>query len=138
VVLDTATGRVLALASATAEDANAAAAFPASWRDRAAASTFEPGSEMKALTVAALIDQGLATPNTVLDTPMLRTLPGATIHDAVPHPAHLTTAGVLRYSSNVGISRLVERLGPHIHETASLLSCQNLPDYWGLNSFRIL
>jgi cell division protein FtsI (penicillin-binding protein 3) len=113
VVLDTATGQVLALASASSEDLTApAGSSPANWRDRAAASTFEPGSEMKALTVAALIDRGLATPNTVLDTPMRRKLPGATIHDAVPHPAHLTTAGVLRYSSNVGISRLVERLGP--------------------------
>jgi len=112
VVLDTATGRVLALASAPAENPNATSGTsPVTWRDRAAVNTFEPGSEMKALTVAALIDRELTTPDTVLYTPMQRTLPGATIHDAVPHPVHLTTAGVLRYSSNVGISRLVQRLG---------------------------
>ena len=43
---------------------------------------------------------------------MTRTLGRHIINDVVPHPSDLSLTDVLRYSSNVGISNLAERLSP--------------------------
>jgi cell division protein FtsI (penicillin-binding protein 3) len=72
---------------------------------------FEPGSTIKALVAGALINEGAAKPTTTLETPMYRDIPGKRIRDAVQHGPVLNLAGILRYSSNVGISTLAERLG---------------------------
>ncbi|AFD26081.1 peptidoglycan D,D-transpeptidase FtsI family protein [Deinococcus gobiensis] len=112
VVIETRTGRVLAAASYPPFDPN-------SWRDYSAETrrnrpfldVFEPGSTVKGLVVAAALNENLTTPSTVYDTPMRRHVGGrwgSTIGDAVQHPATLTTKQVLRYSSNVGMSHIVE------------------------------
>jgi cell division protein FtsI (penicillin-binding protein 3) len=113
VVLETRTGRVLAAASYPPFDPN-------KWRDYSAETRrnrpfldiFEPGSTIKGLVVAAALNEGLTTPDTVYDTPMSRYVGerwGSTIRDSVQHPGQLTTRQVLRYSSNVGMSRIVEK-----------------------------
>lgn len=110
-VVETATGRILALASAPSFDPNRWRAYaPTARRVRPLFDTFEPGSVVKPLVVAALLDAGLTRPDQAYATPMRRAVGGATINDAVPHPARLTTAQILRYSSNVGMSRLVEAM----------------------------
>lgn len=112
VALEVKTGRVLAAASYPPFN-------PASWRSFSAADrrnrpfldTFEPGSVIKGLVVAAALNDGTTTPNTSYDTPMTRRVGqrwGSTIHDAVPHAPRLTTADILRYSSNVGMSHIAE------------------------------
>ncbi|MGI8746995.1 MAG: peptidoglycan D,D-transpeptidase FtsI family protein [Deinococcus sp.] len=114
VVLDTHSGKVLVAASYPAFD-------PKSWRDfdaqarrnRPFLDRFEPGSTVKGLVVAAAIQEGLTTPGSLYDAPMSRRIGGprgATIHDAVAHPPILSTKQVLRYSSNVGMSHIVENL----------------------------
>ncbi|WP_425148058.1 peptidoglycan D,D-transpeptidase FtsI family protein [Deinococcus sp.] len=112
VALDTRSGKVLAVATYPAFDPNTWKAQSASvWRNRAFLDTFEPGSTIKGLVVAAALQENLTTPSTVYSTPMTRRVGGrfkALIHDAVPHPAALTTKQVLRYSSNVGMSHVVE------------------------------
>ena len=116
VVMETRTGRVLAAASYPPFDPN-------TWRDSSAAArrnrpfldVYEPGSTIKALIVAAALNEGLTTPETVYDTPMRRYVGGrwgSTIGDSVDHPDRLTTREVLRYSSNVGMSHIVERFAP--------------------------
>lgn len=108
-VLDARTGELRALASVPGYDPAAwRTAPPERWRNRAALDEYEPGSVLKALTVAALLDAGLTTPETRYDTPMRRRVAGATIGDLVPHPATLSTRQILRYSSNVGMTRLVD------------------------------
>jgi cell division protein FtsI (penicillin-binding protein 3) len=73
---------------------------------------YEPGSTMKALTAATLIDTGKATPTDPVTVPSAWTSPeGHTIHDATGHPVeHLTLTGVLQQSSNVGISQFGVRV----------------------------
>ncbi|WP_315941242.1 penicillin-binding protein 2 [Deinococcus sp. Marseille-Q6407] len=115
IVLETRTGRILADASYPPFDPNHWRDYqPSDWRNRPLLDVFEPGSPIKGLTVAAALNEGALTPETVFDTPMRRYVgdksSGSTIGDAVQHPAKLTTTGVLRYSSNVGISHVVERL----------------------------
>ncbi len=76
---------------------------------------FEPGSVAKALTVAALINDGAVDLSRYFSTPMTRRIGRYTIHDAVARPAgvnSLDVQGILRYSSNVGMSHLVENYSP--------------------------
>lgn len=111
VVLDTHTGKILAAASWPAFDPNRWREYPdfqKQWQNRPFMDTYEPGSVVKALTIASVLNDGRLTPNTWFDTPMARRVGGATIHDSVFHPPKLDTRHVLRYSSNVGISHMVE------------------------------
>lgn len=73
---------------------------------------FEPGSTIKALTAASLLDSGLADPTTQVYAPYTIEFPnGAKVHDAAAHGVlQLTLTGVLEQSSNVGITQLGEAL----------------------------
>ncbi|WP_121368259.1 peptidoglycan D,D-transpeptidase FtsI family protein [Frondihabitans australicus] len=73
---------------------------------------YEPGSTMKVLSAASLIDQGKASPSTEVTVPDERTFPwGGRIGDAETHPVEkLTLTGILANSSNVGISLIGTRL----------------------------
>ncbi|GHF98236.1 penicillin-binding protein 2 [Deinococcus piscis] len=115
IVLETRTGRILAAASYPPFDPNNWRDYqPSDWLNRPLMDVYEPGSPIKGLTVAAALNEGTITPSTVFDTPMRRYVgersSGSTIGDSVPHEPKLTTTGVLRYSSNVGISHIVETL----------------------------
>lgn len=112
VVIETRTGRILAAASYPPFNPNEWRKFSAdARRNRPFLDVFEPGSTMKGLVVAASLNEGLTTPDTLYSTPMRRFVGGrwgSWINDAVPHPGSLTTKQVLRYSSNVGMSHIVE------------------------------
>lgn len=115
VVMETRTGKLTALASVPGFDVNAWRQVPPDrWRNRAALDEYEPGSVIKALTVAALLNEGRTTPDSTYDTPMWRRFAGATINDIVAHPGQLKTRQILRYSSNVGMTRLVENVPPQL------------------------
>lgn len=117
VVLETRTGRVLAAASYPAFDPNEWRTFSQDdRRNRPFLDVFEPGSTIKGLVVAATLNENLTTPETVYNTPMRRHVGGrwgSFINDAVDHPGRLTTKQVLRYSSNVGMSHIVQDF-PHL------------------------
>lgn len=113
VVMETRTGRVLAAASYPPFNPNEWRKYTQdARRNRPFLDVFEPGSTMKGLVVAATLNEGLTTPSTLYSTPMRRHVGGrwgSVINDAVPHPGTLTTQQVLRYSSNVGMSHIVEQ-----------------------------
>lgn len=114
-VLETRTGRILAAASYPPFDPNRWRDYePSDWRNRPLLDVYEPGSPIKGLTVAAALNEGLVTPDTEFDTPMRRyvgdNVSGSTIGDSVAHDPTLTTTGILRYSSNVGISHIADKL----------------------------
>jgi len=79
---------------------------------RSFSSPYEPGSIMKPATVAGMVDQGLVTAATPVDVPSRFTdgLPaGRYIKDSYGHgDVHMTVAGVIMNSSNIGISELVK------------------------------
>ncbi|MFC6590693.1 peptidoglycan D,D-transpeptidase FtsI family protein [Deinococcus lacus] len=114
VVMEVRTGRLLAAASYPPFDPNRWREFKdTDRRNRPVLDVFEPGSVVKALVVGASLNEGYITPQSTFDTPMARHIgssPGATIHDLVPHPPQLQTPDVLRYSSNVGMSHVVEKM----------------------------
>jgi len=113
VLMEAKTGRLLAVANGPKFDPSAPRGDPSkdiSWRNHAFLTPIEPGSTMKALTAATLIEEKAATLSSKVYAPMRRIVGGRQISDVVQHPETLTLAEVLRYSSNVGISRLAERL----------------------------
>ncbi|HTD91576.1 MAG TPA: penicillin-binding protein 2 [Burkholderiales bacterium] len=113
VVLDAATGEVLAMANFPTYDPNQRAKVDASrMRNRTVTDLFEPGSTLKPFTVATALETGTVTPETVIDTASGQmTIGSATIHDAHPSGA-LTVAQVIQKSSNVGAAKLALRLPP--------------------------
>jgi cell division protein FtsI (penicillin-binding protein 3) len=111
VVLDVATGDVLAMANfPTYDPNNRARVDPSRTRNRTVTDLFEPGSTLKPFTVATALEAGTVTPNTIIDTaPGQLTIGPATIHDAHPSGA-LTVAQVIQKSSNVGSAKIALRL----------------------------
>jgi cell division protein FtsI (penicillin-binding protein 3) len=120
VVIDIATGRVAAMASAPSYDPNGpgptAAAEPAGKpeppRNRAVTDGYEAGSVMKVFSVAAALDDGTVAPDTEFDLNGGRLVVGKSkaITD-VEHDPYLTVAGIIKRSSNVGAAKIALKLG---------------------------
>lgn len=113
VVMDVRTGEVLALASVPTFDADKPGAAPAEVRgNRAVTDIFEPGSVGKLVTVAAALEKGVVTPDTVLTVPDRIQVSTKNFKDSESHAVErLTVTGVLVKSSNVGTIQIAQRLG---------------------------
>lgn len=111
VVLDAATGEVLAMANFPTYNPNQRGSIdPARMRNRTVTDLFEPGSTLKPFTVATALELGVVTPTTIIDTAPGQLIIGkAIIHDAHLSGA-LTVAQVIQKSSNVGAAKLALRL----------------------------
>jgi cell division protein FtsI (penicillin-binding protein 3) len=115
VVMETRTGRLLAVANGPQFDPAAPRRSPEtdlSWRNHAFTYALEPGSTIKALTAAVLLEENVARLDTRVEAPMSRRIAGWTISDVIKHDQNLTLSEVLKYSSNVGITTLAERIPP--------------------------
>jgi len=112
IVMNPRSGEILALANAPNFNPNNYKAFsPEYWKDRAVQSIYEPGSTFKIITVAAALEEGLTTPEEVIDCQMgAIVLAGHTIHDHERLGA-LTVSQVIENSSDVGAIKLGLRLG---------------------------
>ncbi|MDF2940804.1 MAG: penicillin-binding protein [Gammaproteobacteria bacterium] len=107
VVLDPQTGEVLAAVSYPSFNPNSYTdRSGTNVKDRAITDTFEPGSTMKVITLAAALDSGKYTATTPIDTdPGFFFVDGNKIRDDGNYGLIDTTA-VLTKSSNVGISKI--------------------------------
>ncbi|HWU88679.1 MAG TPA: penicillin-binding protein 2, partial [Kofleriaceae bacterium] len=111
VVLEVGTGRVLALSSYPSYDPNTGEGIAGGARNRPVTDVYEAGSGMKLFTVAAALEAGAVTPDTSFDLQWGNLQIGTkTIHD-VYHDPTLTTAGIIKRSSNVGAAKIALRLG---------------------------
>ena len=113
VVLDAKTGEVLALANWPSYNPNNREKPNVTvLRNHVVTDLFEPGSTMKPFTVAAALELGKVTPNTVINTEHgVYTVGGRKIHDTHPE-ASLTVAQVIQKSSNVGASKIALSMKP--------------------------
>jgi len=113
IVMDPRDGGILALANWPQVDANSPGDAPDYARqNRAIGATYEPGSTFKAFTVAGALEQGEVTPDTSFDLPPTIKVADREIGES--HPVGyrtLTTAGILKESSNVGAIMIGQRLG---------------------------
>jgi cell division protein FtsI (penicillin-binding protein 3) len=113
VVLDVATGEVLALANYPSYlPSKRQNLSGAQLRNRALTDTFEPGSTMKPFIAALALEKGLVRPDTVIQTaPGRLTIGGSTIGDAHPHGL-LTVNEIIQKSSNVGTVKMAMQIQP--------------------------
>jgi len=113
VVIDPASGEILALAQTPVFNPNAVSASRAEDRKiKAVVDVYEPGSTLKAVFLGVLLDQGLTeTQDLVFCENGSWTVHGRTIHDHVPH-GWLSVADVLKVSSNIGVAKLSEKIAP--------------------------
>jgi cell division protein FtsI (penicillin-binding protein 3) len=113
VILDVATGEVIAMANLPTFNPNAAdLGRPDAHRNRAVTDLVEPGSTMKPLTVSTALAAGVVTANTLIDTnPGYMALRGGfTIRDVPRNNGVLTVGGVITRSSNIGAAKIVEKV----------------------------
>ncbi|HXV11110.1 MAG TPA: penicillin-binding protein 2 [Burkholderiales bacterium] len=113
VVLDVATGEVLAMANVPSFNPNNRGKLdPRRTRNRAVTDIFEPGSTLKPFTVAAALEGGDVKPESVIETaPGQLSIGNRVIHDAHPQGA-LTVSQVLQKSSNVGTAKMALKMKP--------------------------
>ena len=113
IVYRPATGDLLAVATAPTFDPNKPGASPAEDRgNRPLTEAYEPGSTGKIITASALIEEGVIRPTTPITVPNRLTRADKTFKDFEDHPVqHLTYAGTIAKSSNIGTIRAAERLG---------------------------
>ncbi len=113
VVMDPTNGEILAMASVPQYNPNRfGEADSASYRNRPIVDTYEPGSTIKSLTAAAVIDAGLFTPDSMFELPPSIKVGGRTIGEAHPRPiANWSLTEIVTKSSNVGSVKLGQALG---------------------------
>jgi cell division protein FtsI (penicillin-binding protein 3) len=82
-------------------------------RNRAVTDTFEPGSTIKAFSIASALDGGKYTPNTVIDTyPGWLRVGHNLVHDE-HNNGQLTIRQILQLSSNVGVTKMILSIPPN-------------------------
>lgn len=117
VVLDAATGQVLAMANTDTVDPNKNIEDQLKegkdFENRSISHPYEPGSVAKIVTAAAALQEGITTPDEVHQVPGSIDMAGVTVNDAWPHGTEpYTTTGIFGKSSNVGTLMIADKLGP--------------------------
>lgn len=115
IVLDPHTGAVIAMASLPSFDPSAYGSYSlADFNNPAIAGAYDPGSVMKAVTMAAGVDTGAITPDSSFYDPGEVTVDGTALYnwDRIGHGEENMTQ-VLQYSANVGAVWVAQRVGAH-------------------------
>jgi cell division protein FtsI (penicillin-binding protein 3) len=111
VVLDPATGKILAMASQPDFNPNSFARYrQKNYRNRAVADAYEPGSTLKVFLVAAALNENLVTPGKIFDCERGNyRVGGKVIHDHHPYEK-LSVSEILKFSSNIGAAKIGKAL----------------------------
>lgn len=112
IVMRPKTGEIIALANYPFFDPNAHDRYSGEyWKNRVVSDSFEPGSTFKAFLIAAALNEGVVKPTDKIycENGTFR-VANAIIRDVHPY-GWLTVEEVIKYSSNIGASKIGERLG---------------------------
>ncbi len=116
VVLDPRTGEVLAMVNQPSYNPNDRAQYvAANYRNRAVTDMFEPGSSFKPLVIAAALESGEFTPNSIIDTSpgTLRVSARLVVTETERvNYGRIDLATLLAKSSNVGAAQVALALEP--------------------------
>ncbi|MFJ2903560.1 peptidoglycan D,D-transpeptidase FtsI family protein [Streptomyces sp. NPDC087212] len=113
IVQDTRTGQILAMADSPGFDPNdLSKANPDALGNAALQDAYEPGSTAKVMSMAAVLEQGVATPLTHVVVPNRLHRGDRLFKDDIDHATwNLTLNGVLAKSSNIGTILATGQLG---------------------------
>lgn len=108
VILDVPTGEVLAMVNSPSFNPNSRNNVdPSTRRNRSVTDVVEPGSTIKAFTIAAALESGKWKPHTPVDTtPGTLTLADGRVIRDVHNKGLLDVTGVITHSSNVGAAKI--------------------------------
>ncbi len=113
VVLDIATGEVLAMVNQPAYNPNDREQLtPKTYRNRAATDIFEPGSSIKPFFVMAGLLSGKYDSHSLIDTPAFMKIGDRIVRDDHGPLGRADLATILARSSNVGMAKLATSLEP--------------------------
>jgi cell division protein FtsI (penicillin-binding protein 3) len=112
IAMSPSTGEIFGMANYPTFNPNEHAKYSSdAWINRGVSQTYEPGSTFKILTAASAIEEGVATPDDVIDCQMGSiTLFGRLIHDHARFGL-LTVKQIMEKSSDVGAIKLGLRVG---------------------------
>ena len=111
VVLDVATGEILAMVNQPGYNPNILTGGDGERRrNRALTDTMEPGSTVKPLVVATVLERGLVTPETRISTAGGSLRVGNGVVRDVHSYGTLTVTGIITKSSNVGVVKLAQMM----------------------------
>ncbi|GAB7107800.1 cell division protein FtsI [Streptomyces phaeofaciens JCM 4814] len=124
VVQDTRTGEILAMANSPGFDPNdLTEANPDALGNAALQDAYEPGSTAKIMSMAAVLEENVATPLTRVTVPNRLHRGDRLFKDDIDHPTwYLTLNGVLAKSSNIGTILATGELGKTQAEANRVLS----------------
>jgi cell division protein FtsI (penicillin-binding protein 3) len=110
VVMDRATGEILAMAS-VARDSTTGATYNDA-QNRAITTTFDPGSVMKAVTMSSAIEAGVVSSGTVRRVPPKLDIYEETfVDDSRFQDEDMTVTQILARSSNIGTIEIAQQMG---------------------------
>jgi len=112
VILDVDSSEILAMVNQPSYNPNDPGHDTDGMRNRAVTDVIEPGSVMKPIAITSVLENGIATPTTPVETtPGYTVISGHTIRDHNNYGL-LDVTGVLTKSSNVGVTKLALELDP--------------------------
>lgn len=121
VMLEVGTGQVLAMANQPSFNPNSRKNLQGNrFRNRAVTDVFEPGSTMKPFAVACALEQGIYSPDSIIDTSPGTLRVGRNMVRDLRNYGALDITHILQKSSNVGVSKIGLSLSPD-----SLWECYN-------------
>lgn len=119
VVLDTDTGEVIAMVGVRRGDDGVVRVTSG---NIAAVEAAEPGSVVKAITIASALNEGTVTPDTMFDVPYAAKFSDTVLHDAEPHAdEYWPVSQILTKSSNIGTIKIMMSLGDTMRARKSTL-----------------
>ncbi|MFJ5259163.1 peptidoglycan D,D-transpeptidase FtsI family protein [Streptomyces sp. NPDC088387] len=123
IVQDTRTGEILAMANSPGFDPNdLSRAESANLGNDALQDAYEPGSTAKVMSMAAVLEENVATPGTHVVVPNRLHRGDRLFKDDIDHPTwYLTLNGVLAKSSNIGTILATGQLGKTQAESNKVL-----------------
>lgn len=111
IVMNAKTGEVLAAAGYPSFDNNSMGSAKGFLQLRPFTEVYEPGSTSKVITMAAALESGTVSPTTGVTVPGQLRRAGRPFKDSEAHGTeHLTAAGVLAKSSNIGTVLIGEKM----------------------------
>jgi cell division protein FtsI (penicillin-binding protein 3) len=124
IIMDPATGAILAAASVPAYNAEDYAAIAekdfGALKNRLFKDAFEPGSVMKIFTATAALDLGLVTPNTIIqDQKVLKFWEYEVTNADLGTKGDLKVKDVIALSRNVATAKIARRLAPNSTQKAA-------------------